>query len=150
MPSGSVKDEPPVAGVVVEGVVSGVCVDGVVVDGVVVEGVVVDGVVVAGVRRRAGVVVVAGVFVPAAQEQQRDHDHDAEHGRDHEPGDETPPLDDRTVSLGGIDRSRRPPARVADDSANVVAGRRRVALLGLLSRVLAPVVLRDVTQPIVG
>ena len=145
------KDEAPVAGVVVEGVVFGVCCVGVswVAVGVVV---VVDGVVVAGV-------VVAGVVVgrrgdsclaPAAQKHQRDHDHDAEHRRDHEPGDDPPPLDDRTSCLCGVDRPGRRPACVVGDRDEALAGGCRVVTLVVLGGVLAPVVVRDVAEPVVG
>ena len=91
---------------------------------------------------------VTAVSLPPRREHQRDHDHDAEHRRDHEPGDDPPPLDDRT---SGLSASAAPDVGRPVSSATATRPSREgaVVTLVLLSGVLAPVVVREVAEPVV-
>jgi len=89
----------------------------------------------------------------AAQEQHWGHDGKCENDHDREAGDQTPSYDDRVMGLGGGNRSSREigfwvfPAFLWNQGFLVGGG--GASALGGLRRILAPVVVREVAEPVV-
>ena len=146
MPSGSANVEAlSVDGVVVDGVVDGLAPPGDA-DGRVSPG---AGVVLVEARYRCG-----RPLISVPEEKHRDHSGECENHHDHEAGDEASAFDDRTPVFGRGDPSGSGigflgAPDVALECRGLLGCGRGASALGAFRRLLAPVVVRDVAEPVV-